>query len=239
MSNQKALKTASELVEANIVSGDIDDDTAVVTVAGLIGDIAQILASSQEPAPVASIVPEVCAGSALAFSDGVLHVSKDGSGYIAVDEEHWSLEDDRAEGPDGPEGSVHWITRFPPGEMQALRDFLNGAKFSAAPSSAAIDLLQKAREFIECSAFNVPTKDYFDATLKTIDEALATPAASQEPAPVANEIADAVLGWMVKYDLLDAGNEYSPADVLAALNDLTPSERAAPVPPVVGEDAVE
>ncbi|MEO3386058.1 hypothetical protein [Mesorhizobium sp. CAU 1741] len=73
-----------------------------------------------------NIVPEGCTGSALVFSEGVLHVGKDGSGYIAIDEEHFNLEDDRCEGPDGPEGSVHWITRFPPGELQALRDFLNG-----------------------------------------------------------------------------------------------------------------
>ncbi len=47
-----------------------------------------------------------------------------------------------------------------------------------------------------------------------------------EPA-VAEQIADAVLDWMVKYDLLDAGNEYGPAEVLAVLNDLAPSERSA------------
>ncbi len=38
-------------------------------------------------------------------------------------------------------------------------------------------------------------------------------------------IGDAVLDWMVKFDLLDAGNEYCVSDVLAVLNDLTPSTR--------------
>lgn len=36
------------------------------------------------------------------------------------------------------------------------------------------------------------------------------------------EIADAVLSWMVKFDLLDGGNEYQAADVLEVLNDLAP-----------------
>ncbi len=70
----------------------------------------KFLLKSAEPQPVASIVPDHCTGSALAFVNGVLHVSKDGSGYIAVNEDDFHLEDDRCEGPDGPEGSVHWIT---------------------------------------------------------------------------------------------------------------------------------
>lgn len=45
---------------------------------------------------------------------------------------------------------------------------------------------------------------------------------------VAEEIADAVLSWMVKYDLLDAGNEYQAADVLAVLDDFKPSYSPAP-----------
>ena len=83
---------------------------------------------------VADIVPDGCTSVNLVFAEGVLCVNKDGSGYIAVDEEHWDLEDDRCEGPDGPEGSVHWITKFPPGEMEVLRNFLNGAPISRAPT---------------------------------------------------------------------------------------------------------
>ena len=73
-----------------------------------------------------AIVPTGCTGSSLSFDPGVLHVSKDGGGYIAISEEHFSLEDDRGEGPDGPEGSIHWIVRLDASEMVALRDFLNG-----------------------------------------------------------------------------------------------------------------
>ncbi len=85
---------------------------------------------------VASIVPEHCSGSALSFEGGCLHVRKDGSGYIVVDEDDFVLEDDRCEGERGPEGSVHWIARFPAGEMTALRDFLNGQGFSALSAQA-------------------------------------------------------------------------------------------------------
>jgi hypothetical protein len=75
---------------------------------------------------VGDIVPPHCTGSALAFEPGVLHVNKDGSGYIAINEDAFVLEDDRCEGPDGPEGSVHWIARMDASEIIALRDFLNG-----------------------------------------------------------------------------------------------------------------
>ena len=63
-------------------------------------------------------------------------------------------------------------------------------------------------------------------------------AVGPEPA-VAEQIADAVLDWMVKYDLLDAGNEYGPAEVLAVLNDLAPSERSALVATPPAERVVE
>lgn len=76
---------------------------------------------------VGSIVPPHCSGSAFVFEPGMLHVNKDGSGYIAVDEDDFILEDDRCEGPDGPEGSVHWIVRLDASEITALRGFLNGA----------------------------------------------------------------------------------------------------------------
>lgn len=75
---------------------------------------------------VASIVPPHCSGSSFSFEPGTLHVKKDGSGYIVVSEDVFVLEDDRCEGPDGPEGSVHWIARMDASEITALRDFLNG-----------------------------------------------------------------------------------------------------------------
>lgn len=87
-------------------------------------------AGGVEPQNVGAIVPAHCPGMSLSFEPGVLHVSKDGSGYIAIGEDDFTLEDDRGEGPDGPEGSVHWITRLDASEMVALRDFLNGAALS-------------------------------------------------------------------------------------------------------------
>lgn len=75
---------------------------------------------------VGDIVPPHCTGTSFVFEPGVLHVRKDGSGYIVVNEEDLVLEDDRCEGPDGPEGSVHWIARMDASEITALRDFLNG-----------------------------------------------------------------------------------------------------------------
>ena len=58
--------------------------------------------------------------------------------------------------------------------------------------------------------------------------ALGTKLYAAPPAPsVAEERADAVLSWMVRYDLLDAGNEYRAADVVAVLDDFKPSYHAA------------
>lgn len=54
--------------------------------------------------------------------------------------------------------------------------------------------------------------------LGVIAEALASP----PPVAEGEAIADAVLAWMVKFDLLDAGNEYHASDVVAVLNDLAP-----------------
>ncbi len=103
-----------------------------------------LAAAQPAPQPVAAIVPEHCSASAFVFEGGCLTVSKDGSGYIVVDEGDFQLEDDRCEGPDGPEGSVHWIVRFPAGEMTAIRDFLNGQDFTATP--AEIDRLKAENE---------------------------------------------------------------------------------------------
>ena len=45
----------------------------------------------------------------------------------------------------------------------------------------------------------------------------------------AARIGDAVLSWLVRYDLADAGNEYRAEDVVAILNDLAPYEEAAEI----------
>jgi len=84
---------------------------------------------------VAAIVPDHCSGSSLVFSDGILHVNKDGSGHIVVEEEDFEIETEYDE--DGSR-SDFWITRFPPSEMQALRDFLNGAHFDVSAITAAL-----------------------------------------------------------------------------------------------------
>lgn len=84
-----------------------------------------------EAKAVADIVPEGCTGSSLVFSEGVLHVKKDGSGYIVVKEPDFEIETEY-DSEDGSR-SDFWITRFPPGEMQTLRDFLNGVRFTTPP----------------------------------------------------------------------------------------------------------
>lgn len=62
----------------------------------------------------------------LSMDGASLHIHPDGSGKIIVAEGDFTLEDDRDEGPDGPQGSVHWVARLPASELIALRDFLTG-----------------------------------------------------------------------------------------------------------------
>lgn len=81
-----------------------------------------------EETSVGDIVPDGCTGAVFVFDPGVLQVNRDGSGSIVIGEDKFTLEDDRCEGPDGPEGSVHWITRLDRHSMIDLRAFLNGAK---------------------------------------------------------------------------------------------------------------
>lgn len=64
---------------------------------------------------------------AFLLDPGVFVIKADGTGYIAIDESDFLLEDDRGEGPDGPEGSVHWIVRFTASEMAGLHEFINKA----------------------------------------------------------------------------------------------------------------
>lgn len=71
----------------------------------------------------------------LSMDGASLHIHPDGSGKIIVAEGDFTLEDDRDEGPDGPQGSVHWVARLPASELIALRDFLTG---HARPSDDAL-----------------------------------------------------------------------------------------------------
>jgi len=73
------------------------------------------------------LVPVGCTGIAFAFDPGTLHIQRDGSATLVISEEDMQFEDDRGEGPDGPEGSMHWFARLAPSEVIALRDFLNGS----------------------------------------------------------------------------------------------------------------
>ena len=123
-------------------------------------------APEQKPA---DIVPAHCSGSALAFHPGVLHVYKDGSGYIAVDEDDFILEDDRSEGENGPEGSIHWIVRLQASEVIALRDCLNGNAQSSADLErlkTENDKLQEAVQFVARWAWR---EDQPNATNKLTD----------------------------------------------------------------------
>ena len=111
-------------------------------------DLSVCATPAQPPAHAVDIVPSHCTGASLSFEPGVLYVSKDGSGYIAIDERHFSLEDDRCDGPDGPEGGVHWITRMDASEVVALRDFLNGSTSTPAqPDTGDVAALREAVEW--------------------------------------------------------------------------------------------
>lgn len=78
--------------------------------------------------------PAAVSAGVLAFDPGELHIEPDGSGSLVVPEASFTLEDDRCEGPDGPQGSGHWIARIPASEMAALRGFLNGQPESSLPA---------------------------------------------------------------------------------------------------------
>jgi len=61
------------------------------------------------------------------------------------------------------------------------------------------------------------------------NRAMEPPAKREAGEAEAARIGDAVLSWLVKYDLADAGNEYRAEDVVAILNDLAPYEEAAEI----------
>ena len=53
------------------------------------------------------------------------------------------------------------------------------------------------------------------------------------------EIADAVIAWMVKYDLLDADQEYRDDDIVAVLDELAPDPHPKEAEVTVTEEMVE
>ena len=114
-------------LEANIreslrfAVGEVQDDAVAHMLAGVNAVLNHSSAPSPEPI-VAGIVPPHCSGYSFVFEPGVLHVKKDGSGHIVVNDEDFVLDDDRCEGEHGPEGSIHWITRMGASEITALRN---------------------------------------------------------------------------------------------------------------------
>lgn len=96
--------------------------------------------------PVASVT-----GSSLAFSDGVLHVNKDGSGHIVVSEEHFEIEVEYDSEDGGRFG--FWVARFPPGEMQAIKDFLNRVSFIRPSEPPVTDWPRGTRIRVEHDGF--------------------------------------------------------------------------------------
>lgn len=103
---------------------------------------------------VSAIVPPHCSGYSFVFDPGVIHVNKDGSGYIAINEDDFVLEDDR----DAEGGSVHWITRLDASEVTALRDFLSGV-----PATSLTSENERLRAALEEIANAYSAHGYSDA----------------------------------------------------------------------------
>ncbi|WP_025516830.1 hypothetical protein [Bordetella trematum] len=103
-------------------------------------EILQAAAAALASAPVAgeaqpTEIQSPRPSGVLSMDGASLHIKSDGSGQIIVAEDDFTLEDDRDEGPDGPQGSIHWVARLPASEVAVLRDFLTG---HARPSDDAL-----------------------------------------------------------------------------------------------------
>lgn len=128
---------------------------------------------------VSDIIPDSCTSSSLVFSEGILHVTKDGSGHIVVKEDDFQIE---TEYDDDGARSDFWITRFPSGEMQSLKDFLNGVTFTR-PAEQAVTVQQAAKVIYDAfrSASDLPAEVYqhagsgnFFTALRLLSEGTAT-----------------------------------------------------------------
>ncbi len=126
------------------------------------------------------------------------------------------------------------------GDYQDYKEALERADLAEAQLARAREALEVAEPYVELAHSTAQAKDVRTMVWKRLkqvrealrstppvdgrgDQMLASARCPQEPTS-AEHIADAVLTWMVKYDLLDAGNEYNAADVLAVLNDLAPDD---------------
>lgn len=133
------MKPTKEMIEAaRNASGNGNSDA----------DLERIITAALAAIPaVSAIVPPHCSGYSFVFDPGVIHVNKDGSGYIAINEDDFVLEDDR----DVEGGSVHWITRLDASEVTALRDFLSGVPATSLASEN--ERLRAALEFVRAWAW--------------------------------------------------------------------------------------
>lgn len=98
---------------------------------------------------------------------------------------------------------------------------------AALPSGVRVKpdwYLTQVADALESYVKGLPPSHYSHRYTKPAIEALREAALSAiEPIQAQGDgIADAVLAWMVKYDLLDADNEYQAADVIAVLDELAP-----------------
>ncbi|MCA0366770.1 MAG: hypothetical protein LCH57_01730 [Proteobacteria bacterium] len=173
------------------------DDLAVVMEAVDLASPAPVAGPAHPAVPPVAIVPDYCTGTSLAFEPGVLHVSKDGSGYIAIDEKHFELEDDRCEGPDGPEGSLHWITRMDASEVVALRDFLNGAPpaADAGPDDPTEEMIQAGLKV----DFDNEDERASVINLWHVMKAAAPPAADEDRVRIAVEALGKIERWFGEF----------------------------------------
>ena len=106
-----------------------------------------------------------------------------------------------------------------------LCDAIAAERALAERAGGVKEAAQKIERLWSNGCHDVSWRQHFDAAMEELRGTLTTEPATPEGRQEAGRIGDAVLDWMVKFDLLDAGNEYYVSDVLAVLNDLTPSTR--------------
>ncbi len=142
-------------------------------------------------------------------------------------------------GQAAPVGVKHWHISFANGgngytdDAAFARDeYANGSKVTPLPTYEDLAVFALGRihngnriQELKKSALDALNTIFVSKRRRDALRALA----ATPPAPTAavdGEIAEAVIAWMVEYDLLDAGNEYGASDVLAVLNDLAPAAMA-------------
>jgi hypothetical protein len=138
-------------------------------------------------------------------------------------------------------GALDIDTEYQPTEIVALLDDLVGGPtaldalrvIASLPTGDNLDVMQGQEEGYRAveRLFSSPPH------IETTTAPQPNPSKVAEGWQEAARIGDTVLGWMVKYDLLDAGNEYRAEDVVAVLNDFTPSDATAELKQLRDENA--